>query len=118
VYAGFDAPTLRQILGEQVPEVQAVPTPVTGTGPLTFAGQIGPLLASVCGACHGEIQGLDLTSYDSALEGGVSGPAIIPGDPQASLLVQMQSGDTAHFGQLTPDQLQLVIDWIAAGAPR
>ena len=118
VYAGFDAPTLRQILGEQVPEVQAVPTPVTGTGPLTFAGQIGPLLASVCGACHGEIQGLDLTSYDSALQGGVSGPAIVPGDPQASLLVQKQSGDTAHFGQLAPDQLQLVIDWIAAGAPR
>ena len=63
------------------------------------------------------IQGLDLTTYQSALQSGVNGPVIIPGDAEQSLLVQKQSGAQPHFGQLTPEQLQLVIDWINAGAP-
>jgi hypothetical protein len=50
------------------------------------------------------------------LDGGESGPAVIPGEPDASLLVQKQSGDLPHFGQLTPEELDLVIDWIKAGA--
>ena len=44
-------------------------------------------------------------------------PVIIPGDANASLLVQKQSGAQPHFGQLTPEELTLVIDWINAGAP-
>jgi len=32
-------------------------------------------------------------------------------------LVQVQSGSQAHFGQLTPEELDLVIQWILAGAP-
>jgi hypothetical protein len=60
---------------------------------------------------------LNLTSYAAALEGGAGGPAIIPGDPDQSLLVQKQSGERAHFGQLTPQELDLVIQWIDAGAP-
>jgi hypothetical protein len=51
------------------------------------------------------------------MKGGESGPVIVPGDPQNSLLVQKQSGAQPHFGQLTPEELKLVSDWIAAGAP-
>ena len=51
------------------------------------------------------------------MKGSSNGPVIVPGDPAQSLLVQKQSGPQPHFGQLTPDQLQLVIDWIKAGAP-
>jgi hypothetical protein len=50
------------------------------------------------------------------LKGGDSGPAIIPGDPDDSLLVQIQSAGN-HPGQLTEEELQLVIEWIQAGAP-
>jgi hypothetical protein len=42
---------------------------------------------------------------------------IVPGNANGSLLVQKQSGTTPHFSQLTPEELQLVIDWINAGAP-
>jgi hypothetical protein len=51
------------------------------------------------------------------LKGSVNGPVIIPGDASGSSLVQKQSGSTPHFGQLTPEELAVVIDWINAGAP-
>jgi len=44
-------------------------------------------------------------------------PVIKPGDPQNSLLIQVQSGSPAHFAQLSPEELQLVEDWIQVGAP-
>jgi hypothetical protein len=50
------------------------------------------------------------------MQGSVNGPVIIPGDAAGSPLVQKQSGSTPHFGQLTPEELQLVVDWINAGA--
>jgi hypothetical protein len=48
---------------------------------------------------------------------GGSGSIIVPGDPESSLLVQKQSSATAHFDQLSASELQLVLDWIKAGAP-
>jgi mono/diheme cytochrome c family protein len=115
-YAGFDAPSLREILNAQLP----TPVPPPTGGPLTFEATAGPLLAERCGACHGgasPVEGLDLTSYAAALAGGTGGPAIVPGDPETSLLVRVQSGEQRHFGQLTPEELDLIIEWIAAGAP-
>jgi len=51
------------------------------------------------------------------MAGGANGPLIVPGDPQASLLVKTQSQSTPHFMQLTQPELQTIIDWITAGAP-
>jgi mono/diheme cytochrome c family protein len=118
-YAGFDAPALREVLLSQLPPTptpQALPSP---SGAVTFDSLIGPLFTSRCGACHGSegIQGLNLTTYPTALAGGANGPVIVPGDSQASLLVQKQSGAQAHFGQLTPEELAAVREWIDAGAP-
>jgi nitrate/TMAO reductase-like tetraheme cytochrome c subunit len=116
-YAGFDAPALREVLMSQLPP-QPTPAPLPQGGEATYAATIGPLLQARCGGCHGEngIQGLNLTTYASALAGGSSGPAVVPGDAQASLLVQKQSGAQPHFGQLTPEELELVIQWIEDGA--
>jgi mono/diheme cytochrome c family protein len=117
-YAGFDAPALRAILQQQLPTAQpTAPKPVSDE--VTWDAAIGPLLTTRCGSCHGEagIQGLNLTTYATAMAGGASGPVIVPGDPQASLLVQKQSGEQPHFGQLSPDELEMMIDWIEAGAP-
>ena len=115
-YAGFDAPGLREVLEGQLPPVAEIPEV---SGPLTFDGTIGAMLELECGACHGEggIQGLNLTEYASVLRGGVSGPVIILGDANSSLIIQRQTGNIAHFSQLSPEDLVLVIDWINAGAP-
>jgi hypothetical protein len=51
------------------------------------------------------------------MQGGTNGPVIIPGNSTDSVLVQKQSGPQAHFSQLTPEELTLVIDWINVGAP-
>lgn len=119
-YAGFDAPGLRERLVNQLPP-PPTPQPAPEGGELTFEGSIGALFEVRCGSCHGgtaALQELDLTAYQTALEGGVSGPAIIPSDPAGSLVVQKQSGDTPHFGQFSPQELDRVIEWIAEGAPQ
>jgi hypothetical protein len=115
-YAGFDAPGLREILLEQLP---ATPEPGSGTGELTYTATIGSLLEAKCGGCHGErgLQGLNVTSYATLLAGGDSGEAVIPGDPDASLVVIKLTGDEPHFAQFSAEELQWLLDWIAAGAP-
>ena len=98
----------------------ALPTPTGGVqaGALNWNETIGPLLASKCTSCHGAsaMAGLNLSIYQEALQGGDSGPAIVPGDPDTSRLVAVQSTGS-HPGQLSQDELALVIDWISAGAP-
>ena len=78
------------------------------------------LFAQKCGSCHNDsgapLGGLNLLTYAGAMQGGVSGEVILPGDPNASLLIEKQlAGD--HPGQLTPDEIQQISDWIADGAP-
>jgi len=86
---------------------------------LTWDGTIGALFQSKCGTCHsgaGATAGLNLTVYADAMKGGNSGAVIIPNDVANSLLVTKQQAG-GHPGQLTPEEIQLVIDWINAGAP-
>jgi mono/diheme cytochrome c family protein len=117
-YAGLDAPTLRETILSTLPPTPT-PSPLNLSGPLTYDATIGPLFTSRCGACHGEdgIQGLNLTTYQTAMKGSMNGSVIIPGDAAGSPLVQKQSGSTPHFGQLTTEEVALVVDWINAGAP-
>jgi len=117
-YAGFNAPKLRAILQEQLPPPYVELQAPTG-GPLTFEDTIGPVLELRCGSCHGQssIEGLDLTTYESTMAGGDGGQSIVPGDPDNSLLIIKQTGEQAHFGQLTVEELELVTEWIIAGAP-
>lgn len=101
-----------------------LPTPVPTLTPLpgglaSWEAGISDLLQQRCGICHNSaarIGGLDLTSYESALTGGQSGAAIIPGDPDNSqIIIQQLPGD--HEGQLSEDEINQVYQWIAAGAP-
>lgn len=98
------------------------PIPSATSQPLTaitWDGGIGALFQSKCGTCHGGpagLGGLDLSSYAGITAGGADGPAIVPGDPDASLLIAKQSAG-GHPGQLTGDELALVRRWIEAGAP-
>jgi formate dehydrogenase gamma subunit len=85
----------------------------------TWEQTIGDLTEAKCIGCHSDtvtLGGLNVSTYNLAVEGGVTGPGIVPGDPEASQLVASQlAGD--HPGQLTEEELQLVIQWIEAGAP-
>ncbi len=102
------------------PSPTAPPTLVPGTevGANTWDGFFSGLFRNRCSTCHGitKVGGLSLATYQDALKGGNSGPAIVPGNPDSSVLVQKQSLGN-HPGQLTIDELNQVIAWILAGAP-
>ncbi|MCK4899867.1 MAG: NapC/NirT family cytochrome c [Anaerolineales bacterium] len=117
-YAGFDAPGLREILLDQLPPAPT-PIPIPAGGELTYAETIGPLLEARCGDCHGSngIEGLNLTTYQTTIAGGNSGAAILPGDPDNSLIIIKQTDEQAHFGQFTSEELELTIEWIKIGSP-
>jgi hypothetical protein len=50
------------------------------------------------------------------MKGSANGPIIQPGDSANSLLFQVQSTGK-HFANLTAEELELVRQWIDAGAP-
>ena len=85
----------------------------------TWDTGIADLFDQKCGMCHaGEtiMSGLDLGNYQSALDRGDSGPAIILGDPDSSVLIIVQRAG-GHPGQLSDEEFSLVEEWIANGAP-
>jgi cytochrome b subunit of formate dehydrogenase len=96
------------------------PTPTLGAGISTasWQGTFEGLFRNRCSTCHGrtKVGGLTLGTYQDALDGGDHGPSIVPNDPDASVLVQIQT-EGNHPGQLTTDELNSVINWIKAGAP-
>lgn len=105
------------------------------SGPRIVAGEfsrhIRPVLAENCFRCHGPDAasrkgGLRLDTREGALAGGRSGrPALSPGMPQASLLLdRVTSPDPAErmppaeaHGPLGPEAVAMLRRWIADGAP-
>lgn len=100
------------------PTITPTIAPGAEVGADTWAGTYEALFRNRCSTCHGltGVGGLSLATYQDALQGGNSGPAIVPGDPDSSMLVQVQLTGK-HPGQLTIDELNQVIAWIEAGAP-
>ncbi len=85
------------------------------------------LLQKHCAQCHGvEKQKGDLRvdSIEALLKGGENGPALVPGKPMDSLLVELISLPSTHDdamppdgkGQLTGEEILTIIRWIEAGA--
>jgi mono/diheme cytochrome c family protein len=95
----------------------STPSTPSAASALTWDNSIGAVFQAKCGTCHGAAAtaGLNLSTYADAMKGGNSGPAIVPGDSANSLLVQKQQAG-GHPGQLTPDEIAQVIEWIDAGA--
>lgn len=73
--------------------------------------------------CHGETikqSDLDLRTHESILRGGMTGPAVTPGNVDDSVLWQMVSGDSPAMppgGKLLAAELETIRKWIAEGAP-
>lgn len=94
------------------------------SGGIDFATQIKPILGEHCYRCHDQKSkgGLRLSSLDAAIKGGESElPAIVPGKPEQSLLVEMidpeAGGSMPPQGEpLSLEQRQLISQWIREGA--
>ncbi len=86
-----------------------------------FETQVAPLLAKHCLECHsttakkGE---LDLSRKESALAGGESGPAIVPGKAEESLLFQSVDSDEMPLDRpaLSGQEKALLRRWLDDGA--
>jgi mono/diheme cytochrome c family protein len=111
---------------------KAVATPAAPSNPATsasaapdrqaLASRAEALLKAKCVRCHGETRrssGLDLRSRESILKGGASGPALIAGQPDASLLLERVRGGEMPptGGQLSSNEIATLQQWITAGAP-
>lgn len=113
-----------QIFVPQTPTPRPTPTPTATPDPNqkvaedTWEGKYAGMFRDRCSTCHAitAVGGLRLDTYQDALKGGNNGPAIVPNDPDRSLLVLRQAQGN-HPGQLTVDELSQVIAWIKAGAP-
>ncbi len=100
------------------------PTPLPTARPTATAIPLDPIwednlavvLNQKCVVCHGGAGGLYLTSYAEALAGGRNGVVIVPGDVAASSILTKISGNK-HPGKLAEFELQVLTEWIAAGAP-
>lgn len=88
-----------------------------GTAAVTYSNTLQEMFVSQCGACHGTSGGLDVTTYEALLAGGTSGPGIVPGDLEASVVYQRQTASDPHFGQFSEEDLTILEEWILAGAP-
>ena len=84
------------------------------------AREVGAILVDRCVSCHGQDQkkgGLDLSRRATALEGGKSGTAIVPGSPDESLLVEkVVEGEMPPKGSLPREQVAAVRAWVEADA--
>jgi hypothetical protein len=90
-----------------------------------FEKQVRPLLVKQCYQCHSSEAkilkgGLHLDSRDGWMKGGDSGPAIVPGAPDKSLLIEAiryESLEMPPKGKLPDEQIVVLEKWVRMGAP-
>ena len=90
-----------------------------------FESKIRPVLAKNCYGCHAgdsgsPMGGLFLNSRKGILNGGKSGPAIVPGKPDDSLLIhaiKYEGRKMPPSGQLNDSVIADFEKWVSMGAP-
>ncbi len=93
-----------------------------------FEAKIRPLLVERCYACHSGAKtsgGLALDTRTGWQTGGDSGAAIVPGQPEESLLIKAIRYNEAELamppeekgGKLQESEIALLTDWVQRGAP-
>ncbi|MBU6303324.1 MAG: DUF1549 domain-containing protein [Verrucomicrobia bacterium] len=95
-----------------------------------FESKVRPVLAGHCYGCHsvaaqqqGKLKaGLFLDSRQGLLEGGESGPALVPGKPEESIIIkvlrhQIKDAEMPPKGALPGAVIADIAGWIAMGAP-
>ena len=99
--------------------------------PVRFQDELLPLLAANCLACHNSKTmeaGLSLETVATIVAGGDSGPGVVPGKPDESILLARAAhrdtdadtmppqGNSVGARSLSPKELELLERWIAEGA--
>ena len=101
-----------------------------GQGAAFFRDKVRPILSERCFKCHSHEAdkikgGLILDSREAMLTGGDTGPAIVPGDPEKSLLIKAIRYDDADLkmppnkggGKKLPDAaIATLTEWVKLGA--
>ncbi len=96
--------------------------------PVEFARDVAPILRNNCVACHNATTNendLILETAAQAIKGGSEGPAVVAGQPDASLLYKVAAGsepsmpplpNDVNAKALTPAELGILRQWIVEGA--
>jgi len=92
-----------------------------------FEGKIRPLLAENCYKCHSheapKLKGkLYVDSREALIAGGESGPALVPGDPAKSSIIEAVGYKNSDLQmppktKLSDAQVALLTEWVKRGAP-
>ncbi len=89
-----------------------------------FELKIRPLLANRCFASHSSsaLGGLTMTSREALLRGGKSGPALVPGKPEESLIIRAVEHLDERMkmpmgaAKLSDGEIALLSSWVKSGA--
>ena len=90
--------------------------------PFTFEAHVRPILKAHCWQCHGEEEerkgNLDTRLAQFLLKGGDSGPAIVAGKHDESLLYERVAAGEMPPGKkkLSPREIETIAQWIDTGA--
>jgi mono/diheme cytochrome c family protein len=96
--------------------------------PAFYTEKVRPLLQTNCGKCHFDVNhkgGLSLQTKATTMKGGRSGAAIVPGDPENSLLVKLirhegPANDPKPMPSKAPKMsdadIATIEQWVKAGA--
>jgi mono/diheme cytochrome c family protein len=101
--------------------------PLFAAAPVDYVREVKPVLAERCSACHGALQQKGDLRVDTAQmlrEGGSSGPAVVPGRPEESLLLahvtasqgKRRMPPPSEGERLSDAQIDLLRAWIQQGA--
>src|SRR5678810_192489 len=102
---------------------------VSAQGLELFEKQVQPIFAEHCYKCHSHDAdkikgGLLLDSTEATLKGGDTGPAVVPGKPEESLLIKAISYADPNLQmppkgkRLSDEQIAAVTEWVKLGAFR
>ncbi|MGB7875431.1 MAG: c-type cytochrome, partial [Anaerolineales bacterium] len=105
-----------RVLGGATPAEPEAPS-------VSFSGDVAPLFQAKCQACHNQntaLGGWDSTSYQAVMNTGNNSPVVVAGDVANSILAQRVTGTKGAVmppsGKLPDAEIQVILDWIAAGA--
>lgn len=134
--AKFDGPDMRMSLNSFAPGAAGTGQVARATGneSVHFMRDVAPILMDNCFECHGADRPNDnsdnfgMFRFSDLMRGGQSGPVVVPGNPNGSILVQMLKGTAKGAqGEMRPQMprrapplddadMAKITTWIAEGA--
>jgi hypothetical protein len=114
------------LLVTTIPASRAADTPASADDISFFEKKVRPLLFQRCQKCHStrtknKRGGLLLDSRAALLAGGDTGPAVLPGQPEKSLLIRAVRHEgpltMPPSGKLPAAEIAVLEEWVKRGAP-